>query len=64
MILIAVAPLVGLGAIAVGRRVDYPRAAVALAALLAVGAVGSSVFVAEQPTGDQAVEESADDSGS
>ncbi len=47
MILIATAPLLAMGVIALGRKMEYPKVGLAIASIAALAAVGSSVGVAQ-----------------
>jgi hypothetical protein len=60
MVLIAFAPLLALGVLGLGRRMERSKLGMAAASTVALVAIGSSVLVAEQPAADVSVE--ADDS--
>ena len=67
MVLIAFAPLIALGVVGLGKRMERAKLGMAIASALALAAIGSSVIVAEQPAaepGSQEASESLDsDSG-
>lgn len=60
MVLIAFAPLLALGVITLGRRMERSKMGMAVASALTLVAIGSSVLVAQQPAADPAVQEAND----
>lgn len=59
IVLIALAPLLALGVVGLGRKMERSKMGMAVASTVAIVAIGSSVLVAEQPAAEVSVE--ADD---
>jgi hypothetical protein len=57
MVLIAFAPLLALGVLSLGKRMERAKVGMAVASALALVAIGSSVLVAEQPADEPGVSE-------